>query len=633
MNNKNCFLVGLILPLLFCSSCQTMKPVPQTKVSYETLYRGNQKKHDLVFGKSIYKASYGYIGALQQGYNSFYYHCYMNGQLQEMSVSSDRFVFEQSYLYQDEMRTVGDYKATRTFISPYSGLAHIYGTIALKEGERALLKIYYQNNLIKECEVDSNMGSFYVSIEQNIEAHKPLSFVLDSESLVSFNPTIDFIREKEKDLHSVIDGDYGDVHPFYDEKTNQMYMLYLATGRDKNNSEQFSTLCNVSNDMVNFNPISLTKDPNNPPIISSYFALGVYVDADGKYRSCAGCGDYVSTTVSDDMHVWQNGDEFFIDEADQTFKYRHRFSFSKGVHSGRDPYTYYDKESEQYFTVVMNYYTDKTDKGDKSLTLYTGDKTGLYSNNSTRLLSFTGKGDPECPMIIKMKNRWYLFYSQTGTGTGGGVGKLAYRIGDKNTLPQNVNWESKQELYLDGEDLHAAQITLVGEHYYLYGWLSGTPHTSVWGGALNLSREVFIRDDGSLGTRIDSYYQSLMNDGYVASYEGGQVSIGRSLIKATVGSGQSLMIDGYSVGVTNANGKSYLYISNNQSPLGFCKIEINNAQNYSLKVIVEGTFIEAFIDDTFALTTNCQISSPYQFSGNGSNITFYKLANASNILD
>ena len=75
-----------------------------------------------------------------------------------------------------------------------------------------------------------------------------------------------------------------------------------------------------------------------------------------------------------------------------------------------------------------------------------------------------------------------------------------------------------KEYSLDGGDLHAAQLCEVGGRYYMYGWIGSSPNANVWGGNLNLAREVYVKADGTLGTRCDEYLTKLLNKGRMQSF-------------------------------------------------------------------------------------------------------------------
>jgi len=444
-------------------------------------------------------------------------------------------------------------------------------------------------------------------------------------------------------LHYTCDGFFGDVHPFYYD--GKMYMFYLSTGRESNSVHQtFSSMLAVSEDMIHYEPVELKMDKKNPPEQDLYYALGVYIDAEGRFRSCYGKGGYVGGSVSDDLLTWSNGAEPYMDDEIGMLRYKYRVTFDSDVYSGRDPYIWYDAASESYYCVVMNYYSAQSDKGAKGLALYIGDKEGRHSSKAVKMVSFTGRGDPECPMLMKIGNRWYLFYSVFGTGVAGSVGRLSYRMGGENQLPQDVDWENAAEYCLDGGDLHAAQLVNVGDKIYMYGWINYAAHQNVWGGFLNLPREVYQKADGTLGSRCDEYLTELLRKESIAqmSFEntalqgvtaegseftaagGGTATlnqkVGRTLMTAKItlpASGQQAgytLSDGtytYFIGVRRDAGKLYLTVRSDSGDGESAYIEILDpgTTEFDLKVISEGRFIEAFVNDAYSVTAHTRLKN------------------------
>lgn len=444
-------------------------------------------------------------------------------------------------------------------------------------------------------------------------------------------------------LHYSCDGYFGDVHPFYHD--GKMYMYYLSTGRETGSVRQtFSSMLCVSDDMIHYEPVELKMDPTNPPEQDLYFALGVYIDAEGRFRSCYGKGSYVGGSVSDDLITWSNGAEPYMDDKTGMLRYKHRVPFDSDVYSGRDPYITYDAETETYYCVVMNYYSAQADKGEKGLALYTGSRDGIYSTEAVKMVSFTGTGDPECPQLLKIGNRWYLFYSVYGSGAGGGVGRLSYRMGGEGQLPQDVDWENSKEYCLDGGDLHAAQLVNVGDKLYMYGWLNYEPHANVWGGYLNLPREVYQSENGTLLTRCDPYLTEKLNKGQweqfaaentahrnvaaegtrFVSQGNGEVTLrqqyDRTFLTADISlpvgadcAGYTLTQDNfqYFVGLRREKEKLFLAVSTQGKETESAYIEIDDASatEFKLKVIVDGPFVEAFVNDSYSVSAHTWLKS------------------------
>lgn len=454
-------------------------------------------------------------------------------------------------------------------------------------------------------------------------------------------------------LHYSCDGFFGDVHPFYHD--GKMYMFYLSTGKETGKVyPTFSSLLAVSDDMIHYKPVEIKMDSKNPPEQDLYYALGVYVDAQGRFRSCYGKGSYVGGSVSDDLITWSNGAEPYIDETLGMLRYKYRITFDSDVYSGRDPYICWDAASSSYYCMVMNYYSASTDKGEKGLALYIGDAEGMYSSKAVKLLSFTGRGDPECPQLMKIGNRWYLFYSVYGTGTAGNVGRLSYRMGGEGQLPQDVDWENAKEYCLDGGDLHAAQLVNVGDKLYMYGWLNYAAHSNVWGGYLNLPREVIQNREGTLGSRCDEYLTQLLKKDLITTLDTSNgtesITVERTFLTADV----TLPESGQQAGCTLSN-ESYTYFiglrrDGDKLLLTICSqsgdeesayIEILDAATtkFQIKVASEGKFIEAYVNDQYSVCAHTRLKNgSYQLGlsllGNGvliENAQVYELADYNNI--
>lgn len=647
------------------------------KITYEDLYSNEAVKSEPITGAALYKASYGYTLSEVQGYNAFYYQNVKDGNYLDMVAEDGKWKGEGASMDDGMMTAVTGVGAVRTFIAPADGKAHVYGNPYLADGTTATVSVYLDGSEILRSTVSDDTG-IYHSDEITLKKGQALRFVVEGDSTVYWNPTVDYTLAEETSLHHAVDGYYGDVHPFYDAKTKKMYMYYLSTGMQSEQvTERFASLLSTSGNMVQYESTPLKMDEKNPPEQDLYFALGVYIDKDGNYRSSYGKGNYAGGSVSTDLVTWSNGAEPYVDENDGFLKYTFRAYFDTDVTSGRDPDIFYDKESGKYYCVVMNYYTPGAANGAKSLALYIAGEDGRFSTKATKLVDFTGRGDPECPQLKKMGDTWYLFYSVYGTGTAGNVGCLSYRIGDPGVTPDKVDWNSKKEYTLDGGDLHAAQLCQVGDMWYMYGWLNYTPHASVWGGYLNLAREVYVKPDGTLGSRCDSYLTSLLNMGRVAEFganntelsgmsvEDGkftatgsqatatlQGNYGRSLLFAHIDlplnakrAGYTIKSNGYTyfVGVQRSIDKLYLIVSDNpDNYTAGCKVEIldANTTSFDLKIVADGNFIEAFVNDEYSVSANTRLGANYEFAlsafGSGAVISgaeVCKLADYYNIFD
>ena len=585
--NKKLSSLLVLCPLLLVGCAKNDKPTdggdpepqpkPEEKITYSDIYHYEYVKSPSMTGKRLYRASDGYIDNTEQGYNNFYYQVKSDNQFSNMIYEDGAFVLNGASIKLDEMTSITGVSATRCFVAPEGGEVLISGTVHLIKGESAHLSVYINNTLLTEKDVDKD--GVYHSDQTTIKKGDNIYFIIDGDVTASYNPVVDYNLTPEMSLHHAADGYYGDVHPFYDHVSKKMYMFYLSTGNQSvgDKHQTFESLLTTSSDMIHYNEEAIRMNDRSRPEQDCYYVLNVFKDKEGRYRSAEGMGNHSTTSVSDDLHLWNNGTEPYIDPADDFLKYRYAVYFDNQVVNGRDPDMCYDPETDSYYCVTLVYKTGAGAKGDKAIQLYIGNNKGEFAQNGHFLVNFNGRGDPECPQIKKIGNRWYLLYSVAGTGTKGNVGKLAYRVGDEGAAIKDVDWESKPELYLDGEDLHAAQINEVGNKYYQYGWLNYKYNTSVWGGYLNLPHEIYQDNDGVLRSKLDEELLRLLNKGLV--YKDNRVysantdvnfKLTRNLITADIdlvnSDNAGLKIthnsDVYFIGIVNRAGKKYLTLNN-----------------------------------------------------------------------
>jgi len=251
--------------------------------------------------------------------------------------------------------------------------------------------------------------------------------------------------------------------------------------------------------------------------------------------------------------------------------------------------------------------------------------------------------------MVKIGTRWYLIasiYSRTVHGVGG----FSYWKGDENTLITDVDWMSKTEQSLDGEDLCAGQLVQVGDRWYLFGWVPANAQSSQWGGALTLAREVYQLKNGDLAVRLDPYLTNLINRGTIldlrdatpttvyglATQESGVTAIqggsearysfdayGEVRLPDTYG---RVIVD-YIVNLTDGTSRAGLLLKNTDSAVrhfiyvdrpssmliiysrtpegnnvrSSTRITIDDWSALKLKVIVDGSIVDVFLNDTYSL--------------------------------
>ncbi|HHT66902.1 MAG TPA: hypothetical protein GX010_01545 [Erysipelotrichaceae bacterium] len=667
MDYRKCFIATILFSLL-AISCNGHGSSPTTfdsssngggsseetvvnkDITYDDIYHFELTKVAPKKGSVLYRASDGYVDNQVQGYNNFYYLARTDDEYNLLLYEGDCFKLNGVVIDNERMTSTSSAFATRSFISPVTASACISGSAFLKEGEQALLLVYKNEQLITQKMV-TREGVYHENIV-SLNKDDNVYFVLEGAATITYNPVIDFVMDDEVTLHHSADGYYGDVHPYYDLESKKMYMFYLSTGNQSGRKHQtFESLLTTSTDFIRYQDENIQMDNRARPTQDLYYVLNVFKDKEGLYRSSMGMGNHTTTSKSSDLLTWKNGTDPFIDSETDMLIYRYASYYSSDVYSGRDPDMCYISEDDTYYSVVLNYMSVAGAHGDKYLTLYTGNGEGIFSTDGVKLINFKNRGDPECPQIKKIGNRWYLLYSVYGTGTKGNVGKITYRIGDANTKPQDVNWSNKEEFCLDGEDLHAAQINEVGNKYYLFGWLNCRYNTSVWGGRLNLPHEVYQESDGRLRSRLDARLLSLLNKGLIyrddESYLINQdinVQLTRNLLTADIDLSNNnqagLQIvhgsDTYFIGIVSKNNKKYLTIHNSFDDYR-CEVEAKDVSKYHLTISLDGDYLDINVnnDTTLSAMTNLTDSNKLlSVISNGnkiSNLRISKLADYNNI--
>lgn len=282
----------------------------------------------------------------------------------------------------------------------------------------------------------------------------------------------------------------GDVHPFWHE--GKLYLYYLST------DGRFSSRLLTSTDFLRFTEETLGRmEP--VPAIDTYYALGV-TPYQGGFVSYFGASDTViNGSFSENLTDWTR----LPDDAVPRISYR----------TGRDPFLFFDPEVSRWRIVYTAYRSnDKAGDFDAALSLLTSRTERLedgWEPEERELVRFDNAGlsrreDPECPQMVRIGERWYLFYS-VYSRTVHGVGGLSYKVGGKGEGLEDVCWQALAERSLDGEDICAAQVFPAEGKTYLLGWVPQDPETDDWGGALSLLREVYPLPDGSLGLRLPEF--------------------------------------------------------------------------------------------------------------------------------
>ena len=557
---------------------------------YDDLYRTIYENPFPEIERLTSKAKYGYILNDKQGYNSWFYLYRRNGVINQMTYKNNKFMGVDSSMDLDIIRTKKDETAIRQFISNMAGPATIYGNYKSTKNNKsdALIKIYLNSELIYEdtLEKDDLVGKYF-AINKDIDIDDNFKFEISGDDVeISFEPVVTIENSQDMSLYHLNDSGhiYGDVFPWYNEEEHKLYTWYLWS--DDVPRDGFLYSLDISSNLIK----NQTFEPAN--------------NYDLYYKIYS---NYFYSQIFDVQR--------FIDSSLYDF----------GV---RDNMLYHDKENHRYILIAGCYRRFDT-LWDSDLMIYVSDDDMAlsWSRAGNKIASYMNNL-PECPSLLKIGNRWYSFVSVSHI-TDHQIGPLQYWIGDENVDCMDVDWSNKEFLFLDGEDLCAARPTQIGDKTYMWGWIVNTYNgipMAPWAGYLNLPREVVSRDDGSLGGRMDPGLTKYINYGNLFSENERVTNDEMSLLQennkrnfvtfdvdlSNCDEASYCIVQDdklYKCSLIKEDDKTYMQISSPDESKHKInsKIEIyqpSKDNKYSIKIVIDGRFIEMFANEDNALTAS-----------------------------
>lgn len=594
------------------------KPDPENTFNYEALYSNKRQTPYEETDRKTSRASYGYHKSSIQGYNGWYYLSYSKGEYTEMSFSDGKWTGGGASLQNAVMTPSSDTAAVRKYLVSQDGKATIYGNYksATADSAAARVDIFVNGKGVYTGALSAgDTAGKYFEVPVALSAGDEICFHV-SQGSVELNPVVTFEDAQNSSLYhkSLIGKMYGDVYPWYDEETQELYNGYLWCD-DPRIYDYYWTI-DVSSNLLWY---------RNLPEANNYDRWRRY-NENYKLNSLFDCSKFI------DYSVYPGGT--------------------------RDAMLYYDAENGRYLMVCGAYYVfpGKGAPAKSDLVIAASDdklamswtKPAVFVDGTYETLL------PECPSLLKIGNRWYPFVSVAYV-TAHQVGPLQYWVGDENVDCLDVNWAEKDYLFLDGEDLCAARPTFIGDKVYMWGWIPATYDTmpwSPWGGYLNLPREVIQRADGTLGGRLDPALSRILNYGNLftlgegnynvtkgtASYSNGAFLFGTNGGYAALGnyhrtySTFRLEMNGsktagismqqgdreYQVVLVRGDDGIYMKVLSPNDP----KHKVNSyiklhgeADTYDIQIVNDGEFVEFFVNGENALTAHTAMTgSVHTFS-------------------
>lgn len=580
-------------------------------------------------GMRVSKPSYGYGSVTEQGYGGWYYGCTTNGEYREAEYLTDAWRCDGAVLNRSYLTSTANACATRKYVNPYeSGAVTVSGTLK-GDGIAGHVTLYAFLGEHRLCEVSvdtTDTVGIYYEFSCDLLCGDELYFVLQGDGTAQVEPLICYGSDEAR-LHAQNDtGYFGDLIPVYNPDDRKMYMYYM-TG-------------DVS-DLAH-------------PVVEMHLAV-----SDDLFR-------FVETEYEIKPFVDRAVNLRFFKKS-----YQEIFDFGTFPNGYRDMYILFDRQINRWRYVALCYYERS---GMIKCALGTGisdDETGDSWTTPIKVLqNYPLFKQPECPCAAYIGDRWYIFCSLWGESIHN-VGRLRYYVGDPGKTIDEQDWTTKQAHYLDGEDLCAAQIVDIGGKYLMYGWIvkcyedqyfPKVIDNGLWGGDMNLPREVYQTDDGLLALRMPEYIKNMCKKGVVKRGEDVTVNgdskriaeggFGSSFISGKLdfaGSDRTAVVlrsDGkeYEIRFCRENGKVTMYIGCDADlthPVASFYETGEALTSINLDIIVEGNTLEVFVNDQYALSARTSMfSGKFQSielrsegTARAHDFMVHKLANCYNVFD
>lgn len=602
----------VILPITLMS-CKKESQKNNKSFDYDSLYNSvKTEKYKEDLNRTTTKSEYGYTKNTINGYNNWFYYGKIDQTYEEMQYNNktNSFEYQKAKFNNGTLTSTNNVSATISYKITTPGKVTIYGNPkqANLTSAATIIEIYHNNKLVYNVLIkEKDLTGKYFNLELNVSENDSIYFVNKNNSEIYLNPVITYEKDYDESLYHLTSFDtcYGDVFPYYDTKQNKLYMGFLWSN-DARIDNNYHFAIEESNNLLTY---------KNVPEENNY-------------------------------DIWQNYNQNY--KLDTIFNPNNFIDKTKYTFGARDNMIY--RENDRYLLIAGCYYEFNGTKQTSDLVIYgSDDKFALSWTKKGNVIASYSKNLPECPTLIKIGNRYYVAVS-VAYNTAHQVGPLQYWVGDENVDCLDVDWQSKEFSYLDGEDLCAARLTYIKDKVYMWGWIPYTYNTmpwSPWGGYLNLPREVIQLKDGTLGTRMDEGLYKKINYGNIfnleensyqveqgsASYNNQIISLNgtdnkiklgkfkRNLVEFTLNLKDStkagyLMKQNnseYYCNIVKENNHTYLEVSSPNDSLHKInsRLEIPNYTTFNIKIVIDNGKIEFYVNDEKTLTAITSVNNDY----------------------
>lgn len=425
------------------------------------------------------------------------------------------------------------------------------------------------------------------------------------------------------------DQEFGDTHQFFNKNDNKWYMLYMYM------NERTGNLVNrilVSDDQIHWERVTI--DTMTMPRLF----FNDVIEYNGNYYTYSPKSTLGSVCNYEEAYVrpvnldkgfgqgWKIADESF-------FIYQDMDTYYGGI---RDLCVFRDEEAKKYYCLAIGYkdyfHWGAGEGMEPYLLLFesAGDSPQYFSK-PIELMEFEHlyDGDPECPYMAKIGNRWYMFASPAGP-TYRYMGKFTYWMGGENESLLDIDWMDIDKIELSGEELCAGRLSQDGEgNWILYGWIpDGWDDNTSWGGHLTFPYLITANEDGTLRTQLQPSYDAKIR-GEMLTETKADLATDFEFTLPEDRVDIEIAFSGFDKGEFHVTGysedKENKYDIVLDAKKNKINITINNMPGASivvpkgtfteqneLRIILEKDMIECFINDSFALP----VRSSYRFNTN-----------------
>ncbi|WP_332696012.1 glycoside hydrolase family 32 protein [Halalkalibacter lacteus] len=283
----------------------------------------------------------------------------------------------------------------------------------------------------------------------------------------------------------------GDVIPYYEDGEFKLFYLHGWRGNYREGFVNGWYLLGTNDfcDYKEYGPCKIEGGTGHILKVDGLYHMFYCIFPKGK--------QLVSHATSHDLIHWKKDPDATFAADDNIYE----------LSDWRDPFVFWNEDEQQYWMVLTARVKGATER--KGC-------TGLLTSNDLKSWEYQEPlyapnihvGAHECPDLFQMGEWWYLIYSAYTDRFG-----TFYRMSKSPNGP----WITPKEDTFDGRAFYAAKSVSDGEKRYLFGWnptknedifgwnsikhLGKDYHTWDWGGNL-IVHEILQRADGTLAVKV-----------------------------------------------------------------------------------------------------------------------------------